>query len=162
MFSLFFNSPAECNIDQASVTTYAASDAVVVSRVGVVATFRLGCSLDTPEPRLIAEIDRKPLSVSASSQRAGFKSVSFVEETAKFKSMSRGIEINIFDAEIYEKLVESRNSGAGESYYKPIQTIVVSHSGVSFGPYVKMETLATLGLIAAFFFAHTLRSKIVS
>lgn len=78
------------------------------------------------------------------------------------KSKSRWIEIKVFDDDTYQKLLQARQSGSSESYYTPMKTISVSHHGVSGGPFIKMETLATIGLIATFFFAHTLRSKIVS
>lgn len=133
----------------------------MVSKVGVVATFRLGCSAGTPEPQLHAETgDGQYLAVTASSLRNEYKEVSFIEEVAKSKS--RWIEIKVFDDATYQKLLEARKSDSSESYYTPLKVISVSHYGVSGGPFIKMETLATLSLIGSFFFAHTIRSKIVS
>lgn len=133
----------------------------MISKVGVVATFRLGCSVGTPEPRLHAETaDGQYLAVSASSLKPEFKEVSFIEDPKTSKS--RWIEIKVYDDETYQKLVAARQTGSSESYYTPMKTISVSHYGVSGGPFIKMETLATLGLIASFFFAHSIRSKIVS
>lgn len=151
---------ADCNIDSAGIKTHSTSDGLVVSKVGVVATFRLGCSQGFKEPRLHAETtDGKYVAVSASNLKPEFKSVSFVEETSQSKS--RWIEIKVFDDETYTKLLAARRSGSSESYYKPMKTISISHYGVAGGPFMKMETLATLGLIASFFFAHRIRSKIV-
>lgn len=152
---------ASCNIDTAGIKTHSTSDGLVVSKVGVVATFRLGCSQDSKEPRLHAETsDGKYVAVASSNLKPEFKSVSFVEETSQSKS--RWIEIRIFDDENYQKLMAARRAGSSESYYKPMKTISVSHYGVSGGPFIKMETVATLGLIASFFFAHSIRSKIVN
>lgn len=152
---------ANCNIDSAGVKTHSTSDGLVVSKVGVVATFRLGCSKDSKEPRLHAETsDGKYVAVASSNLKPEFKSVSFVEEVNQSKS--RWIEIRIFDDENYQKLLAARRAGSSETYYKPLKTISVSHYGVSGGPFVKMETVATLGLIASFFFAHSIRSKIVN
>lgn len=78
------------------------------------------------------------------------------------KSKSRWIEIKVFDDETYQKLLQARQSGSSESYYTPMKVISVSHYGVSGGPFIKMETLATISLIASFFFAHSIKSKIVS
>ena len=159
--SSFIDTLASCNIDSAGLKTHSTSDGLVISKVGVVATFRLGCSPGTPEPRLHAETaDGQYLTVSASTLKKDFKEVSFIEEPSKSKS--RWIEIKVFDDETYQKLLQARSSGSSESYYTPLKTISVSHYGVSGGPFIKMETLATLGLIVAFFFAHSMRSKIVS
>lgn len=153
--------PADCNIDSAGLKTYSTSDGLVISRVGVVATFRLGCSQGAQEPQLHAETaEGQYLVVSSSNLKRDFKEVSFVEDTSKSKS--RWIEIKVFDDDTYQKLLQARQSGSSESYYKPMKTISVSHYGVSGGPFIKMETLATLGLIGLFFVAHTIRSKIVS
>lgn len=150
----------DCNIDSAGLKTYSTSDGQVITKVGVVATFRLGCSPGTQEPRLHAETtDGQYLAVSTSSQNREFKEVSFIEEVNKSKS--RWIEIKVFDDNTYQKLLQARQSGSSESYYQPMKTISVSHHGVSGGPIVKMETVAALGLVAVFFFAHTIRSKIV-
>lgn len=141
--------------------TYSSSDGLVVSRVGVVATFRLGCSNGAQEPQLHAETgEGQYLAVTASNLRHEYKQVSFVEEVAKSKS--RWIEIKVFDDETYQKLLQARQSGSSESYYTPMKVISISHYGVSGGPFMKIETLATLSLIAAFFFAHSIKSKIVN
>lgn len=100
------------------------------------------------------------MAVSDNILKPGFKEVSFIEETSKTKS--RWVEVRIFDDETYQKLMAARRSGSSESYYKPIKTLSISHYGVVGGPFIKMETIATLSLIGAFFFAHTLRSKIVN
>jgi len=126
-----------------------------------VATFRLGCSAGTPEPRLHGETDEgKYLAVTASNLKNEFKEVSFMEETSKSKS--RWIEIKIYDDETYQKLLQARQSGSSESGLSPMKTISVSHYGVSGGPFIKMEHLATLGLIATFLYANSLRHKIVA
>lgn len=132
-----------------------------MTKVGVVATFRLGCSPGTPEPQLHAETEEgQYLAVSASNSKKDFKEVSFIEEVNKSKS--RWIQIKVYDDDTYQKLLQARQSSSSESYYKPMKTISVSHYGVSGGPFIKMETVASLGLIAIFFFAHTIRSKIVN
>lgn len=152
---------ANCNIDSAGLKTYSTSDGLAISKVGVVATFRLGCKQGTPEPVLHAETDNgQYLAVSASNQNKDFKEVSFIEETGKSKS--RWIEIRVFDDETYQKLLQARASGSSESYYKPMKTISVSHYGVTGGPMLKMETVAAVALVLAFLYAQTLRSKVVS
>lgn len=152
---------ADCNIDSAGLKTYSTSDGLVVTKVGVVATFRLGCSHGTPEPVLHAESDSgQYLAVSNSLKNKDFKEVSFIEETSKSKS--RWIEIKVYDDDTYQKLLQARQSGSSESYYKPMKSISISHYGVSGGPFLKMETVAALGLIGIFFFAHTIRSKMVN
>lgn len=129
--------------------------------MAITATFRLGCSQGTPEPKLHAESDDgKYLAVSSSNLKKDFKEVSFTEDINKSKS--RWIEVKIYDDETYQKLAAARRAGSSESYYKPMKTISISHYSVTGGPFIKMETVATLGLIAAFLFAHTLRSKIVN
>lgn len=151
---------ASCNIDSAGVKTYSTSDGLAVAKVGVTATFRLGCSAGTKAPLLHAETtEGQYLAVSSSSLQPEFKEVSFIEEVNKSKS--RWIEVKVYDDETYSKLLQARQSGSSESYYQPMKTISISHYGVSTGPYIKMETLSTLGLIAIFCFAHSLRSKIV-
>lgn len=121
----------------------------------------MGCSPGTKEPRLHAEADNgQYLAVSASSLKPEFKEVSFVEETKQSKS--RWIEIKVYDDDTYQKLLQARQSGSSESYYKPMKTISVSHYGVTGGPFIKMETFVALGLFVAFFFANSIRSKIVS
>lgn len=133
----------------------------MVTRVGIVATFRLGCSADTSEPKLHAESDNgRYMVVSASNQNKELKQVSFLEETNQSKS--RWVEIKIYDDETYQKLVQARLSGSSTSYYKPLKSISHGHYGVSSGPFFKMESFAALGLVTTFFLAHSLRSKIVN
>lgn len=129
--------------------------------MGVLATFRLGCKAGTTEPTLHAETaEGQYLAVSSSIQNPSLKEISFIEETSKTKS--RWVEVKIFDDETYQKLLAARRSGSSESYYKPMKTVSISHYGVVGGPIIKMETIATVALLSAFFFAHTLRSKIVN
>ena len=129
--------------------------------MGTVATFRLGCSAGTQVPKLHAEADNgQYLVVSASNSAPENMEVSFLEEVKQSKS--RWIEIKIYDDETYQKLLQARQSGSSESYYKPMKTISHSHYGVYGGPMLKMETVAALGLVGAFLFAHTIRSKIVN
>jgi len=152
---------ASCNIDSASLKSYSTSDGLVVAKVGVTATFRLGCSADTVPPQLHAESDDgRYLVVATSSKNKEMREVSFVEDLNKSKS--RWIEIKIYDDATYQKLLQARESGSSESYYKPLKVISHSHYGVSGGPILKMESVAALGLVCAFFFAHSLRSKIVN
>lgn len=152
---------ANCNIDSASVKSHSTSDGLVVTRVGVVATFRLGCTAGTTEPKLHGETDDgRYMVVSTSTQNKEFKQVSFLEETSQSKS--RWVELRIYDDETYQKLLQARQSGSSESYYKPLKTISHGHYGVSGGPMFKMESVVALGLVAAFFFAHSFRSKIVN
>lgn len=125
------------------------------------ATFRLGCS-DPAEAKLKLHAETgegQYLAVTQSNLKPDFKSVSFVEDLNKSKS--RWIELRVYDDETYQKLLKARQDGSSESYYQPMKTLSVSHHGVSGGPFIKMETIATLALIGAFFYAHTLRSKIV-
>lgn len=125
------------------------------------ATFRLGCSSGTAEPRLHAETDDgRYLGVSTSKQNKEMREVSFVEETKASKS--RWVEIKVYDDETYQKLLQARQSGSSESYYKPMKTISHSHYGVSGGPFIKTESIAALALVAVFFLAHSIRSKIVN
>jgi Leu/Phe-tRNA-protein transferase len=98
--------------------------------------------------------------VSTSNQNKEFKQVSFLEEASKSKS--RWIEMRIYDDETYQKLLQARQSGSSESYYKPLKTISHGHYGVSGGPLFKMESVAAVGLFAVFFVAHSLRSKMVN
>lgn len=133
----------------------------MISKVAVTATFRLGCSQGSSEPKLHAESDDgKYLAVASSNMKKDFKEVSFIEDISKSKS--RWIEVKIYDDETYQKLTAARRAGSSESYYKPMKTISISHYSVTGGPFIKMETVATLSLIFGLFFAHTLRNKIVS
>lgn len=131
---------------------------MVITKVGVTATFRLGCSQGTPLPKLHAEVDGQYLAVTNSPQKADYKQVSFVEDLDKSKS--RWIEIKVYDNESYQKILKARESGASESYYTPMKTISVSHYGVSKGPLIKTETLAAVVLIGSFIYAHLLKLKI--
>lgn len=132
-----------------------------MTKVGIVATFRLGCSAGTPEPTLHAEADNgKYLVVSSSSQNKEMREASFVEDVNESKS--RWVEIKVYDDETYQKLLAARKSGSSESYYKPLKTISHSHYGVTGGPLFKTESVAAISLVACFFFAHSLRSKIVN
>lgn len=152
---------ASCNIDSASLNTYSAGSGLVLSKVGVLATFRLGCKAGSPEPMLHAETaEGQYLAVSSSHLNPGFKEVSFIEEPNKSKS--RWVEVRVFDDETYQKLLAARRSGSSESYYKPIKSISISHYGVVGGPFIKMESVAAVALVGLFFFAHSLRSKIVN
>lgn len=139
--------------------TYSTSDGQVITKVAVTATFRLGCSPGSQEPKLHAEtLDGHYMAVTASNDRPEFKEVSFVEETQKSKS--RWIEMKVFDDETYQKLLNARQSGSSESSYQPMKTISISHYGVYGGPLLKMETVATIALIGAFLFAQSVRNKI--
>lgn len=148
LICLIFYQPlvsASCNIDSAGLNTYSSSDGQVITKVGVVATFRLGCSRGTEEPRLYAETaEGQKLTITSSLDRPEFKELSFVEELKDSKS--RWIEIKIFD----------------ESTRQLMKTISVSHYGVYGGPFLKMETVATLSLIGLFIFAQTIRNKLVN
>lgn len=125
------------------------------------ATFRLGCSPGTAEPKLHAEADDgQYLVVSTSVQNKEMKEVSFVEETKTSKS--RWVEIKVYDDETYQKLLQARQSGSSQSYYKPMKTISHSHYGVTGGPFIKTESIATIALVVVFFLAHSIRSKIVN
>lgn len=131
----------------------------MITKVAVTATFRLGCSPGSQEPKLHAEtVDGHYMTVTASNDRPEFKEVSFVEETQKSKS--RWIEMKVFDDETYQKLLNARQSGSSESSYQPMKTISISHYGVYGGPLLKMETVATIALIGAFLFAQSVRNKI--
>lgn len=132
-----------------------------MTKVGITAAFRLGCAVGTPETQLHAESDNgNYLAISASSKNKELKEVSFIEDLNKSKS--RWVEIKIYDDETYQKLLQARQSGSSESYYKPLKVISHSHYGVAGGPFIRMETVAALGLVVAFFFAHSNRSKIVN
>jgi hypothetical protein len=98
--------------------------------------------------------------VSSSNQNKEFKQVSFLEE--KSQSKSRWVELKIYDDDTYQKLLQARQSGSSESSYKPMKSISHGHYGVSGGPLFKMETVVALGLVVAFFFAHSFRSKMVN
>lgn len=150
---------ADCNIDSAATKTYSTTDGQVIAKVAVTASFRLGCTPGSEEPKLHAETgDGQYLAVTASNDRHDYKSVSFIEEAAKSKS--RWIEIKIYDDATYQKLSEARQSGSSISSYQPMKTISISHYGVYGGPLLKMETVATVALIGAFLFAQSLRNKI--
>lgn len=129
--------------------------------MGVVATFRLGCSPGTPEPKLHAETSEGHyLAVTASNERPEFKEASFIEDVQDSKS--RWIEIKVYDDETYSKLLEARQSGARESSFQPLKSISVSHYGIYGGPMIKMETVAVVSLIGLFVFAQSIRNKIVN
>lgn len=150
---------ASCNIDSAGLTTYSTSDGLVIAKVAVTATFRLGCSPGTQEPQLHAETsDGQYLAVTAAHDRNEFKEVSFIEEAAKSKS--RWIEINVFDDATYQKILDARQSGSSERAYQPMKTISISHYGVYGGPMIKMETIAAIALIGSFLFAQSVRNKL--
>ena len=151
--------PASCNIDSAGLKAYSTSDGQVITKVAVTASFRIGCGYGTEEPQLHAETtDGQYLAVVTSVDRNQYKEVSFIEESQKSKS--RWIEINVYDDATYQKILAARQSGSSWSSYRPMKTISISHYGVYGGPFLKMETVATLSLIAAFLFAQSVRNKI--
>lgn len=145
---------ADCNIDSAGTKTYSTSDGLVITKVGVTSTFRLGCSPGTTVPKLYAEVDGQFLPVVRSATKNEFYEVSFIEEIKG--SSSRWIRMNIYDEKSYLDLVE------GKPKATPLKTISVSHYGVSGGPMIKAETIATILLIASFFVAHSIKSKLTA
>ncbi|XP_070549938.1 translocon-associated protein subunit delta-like isoform X2 [Ptychodera flava] len=83
-----------------------------------------------------------------------------VSWTDEHQKSSRTYVINFYDEDGFSALRKAQRSGEDASAVKPLFVISFDHKGVSSGPYVSTEVLATMTGFLVWYLAYSAKSKI--
>ncbi|XP_070549937.1 translocon-associated protein subunit delta-like isoform X1 [Ptychodera flava] len=136
---------------------YTTEDAFTATDTAFIIEFTLSCKNGAKNMFLHADIPGKQLPVSRAVDGTNEYQVSWTDEHQK---SSRTYVINFYDEDGFSALRKAQRSGEDASAVKPLFVISFDHKGVSSGPYVSTEVLATMTGFLVWYLAYSAKSKI--
>ncbi|XP_077996065.1 translocon-associated protein subunit delta-like [Glandiceps talaboti] len=136
---------------------YTTEEAFTSSETAFVVEFSLNCKNGAKNLFLHADINGKQLPVSKAVDGSNEYQVSWTDD---HKTSSGQYTINFYDEDGYSALRKAQRSGEDATNVKPLFDIKFTHKGVSSGPYVSTEVIATVAGFLVWYLAYNAKSKI--
>ncbi|XP_072174566.1 translocon-associated protein subunit delta-like [Diadema setosum] len=156
-FAPFFSLAESCIGASSTNQVYTTTDAALSSETVFLVEFGLTCKNGVSNLFLYAEVEGMQLPVSKSGDNK--YQVSWTEEHKKAPSGT--YNVRIYDEEGFSALRKAQRAGE-ESKVKPLLTIPAEHPGVSKGPWVSTELIATAVAGLVWYTAYSAKKNIQS
>ncbi|ROT81022.1 translocon-associated protein subunit delta [Penaeus vannamei] len=148
-----------CEGAQVEAVGFTSRDATIVTKIAYIADFTLSCSNGAKDVSLYAETADGIVGVARSVDGLKY-GVSWIEDVSAAASGDHPIKL--YDEQGYAALRKAQRGNEDSASVTPIATINLYHPGAYKGPWVQSETMAIIFAILIYYYAFTLKAKLVA